>query len=438
MSLQECPGCHRHVRTTEEACPFCSRAIALRPRKALGRMALGGVVVVSTLAGCPIYGTPASYPPGPTPSFQGVPAFPSCAIESNAVDLLAQEPLAALVPAQIATDPPGTIVTGISGKDPYAPKLAIDRDATRVASANANGLSVSTGAADIKQLVADVQVNELVFAADGASIIFSDVEKSGPCPDPAHCMPAPGPFYNLKRVDVATQKLTTLVQHVRDLRDLKVAPRGGLVSFISRPTALANGDGAEAVLQLYHPDTGAITVPARLFPNGRYGWSPDGQTLALVDGDSATSDPASTIFTIATDGTDFKTLGKNAETSARGPFFSADGKSVRMVFLYNQASLAVQELHLDKSADRAFRVQLSEKWSYGDWFSSPDGTRFLALSGLPVCQRGITSFVLDSSGPVQYFPNATFRGWLGADARFLCSAAARNAVEQYYVARPSL
>ena len=65
MTLEPCPSCHRHVRTSETVCPFCSAAIAsamasaparVAPKGRLGRAALMsfGLTVGAAAAAAPL------------------------------------------------------------------------------------------------------------------------------------------------------------------------------------------------------------------------------------------------------------------------------------------------------------------------------------------------------------------------------------------------
>jgi hypothetical protein len=75
--LHPCSGCHRHVKTSESACPFCGAALEPRPVAAaapipagsvrisraalLGLTAAGALSASLTLADCtsvPVYGAP--------------------------------------------------------------------------------------------------------------------------------------------------------------------------------------------------------------------------------------------------------------------------------------------------------------------------------------------------------------------------------------------
>ncbi len=69
MPLVPCPSCHRHLRPTERACPFCASRLepdALRTAAA----AIALAVAASALTGCPRtatkYGAPPPEPPAPT------------------------------------------------------------------------------------------------------------------------------------------------------------------------------------------------------------------------------------------------------------------------------------------------------------------------------------------------------------------------------------
>lgn len=68
MPLEACPGCGRHVKASETACPFCRATLRLA--------ALGGAVAIAT--GCtlvtatPVYGAPAPVS-SPTPSASATP-----------------------------------------------------------------------------------------------------------------------------------------------------------------------------------------------------------------------------------------------------------------------------------------------------------------------------------------------------------------------------
>lgn len=66
MSLQPCPSCARHVRSTESICPFCAAAITMAPAAApvigerLGRAALFafGAAMATNVAACGMAATP--------------------------------------------------------------------------------------------------------------------------------------------------------------------------------------------------------------------------------------------------------------------------------------------------------------------------------------------------------------------------------------------
>lgn len=54
-SLQPCPACSRHIRITEESCPFCAASVvgllkAPAPLKFPGRMSRAALITASTLA----------------------------------------------------------------------------------------------------------------------------------------------------------------------------------------------------------------------------------------------------------------------------------------------------------------------------------------------------------------------------------------------------
>jgi len=77
MSLRPCTGCGRHVRNTENSCPFCATALEAAPERApivlprAGRAAIMAFgAIASTTAACggatPAYGGP-SLDAGPTP-----------------------------------------------------------------------------------------------------------------------------------------------------------------------------------------------------------------------------------------------------------------------------------------------------------------------------------------------------------------------------------
>lgn len=77
MSLRPCTGCGRHVRNTENSCPFCATTLEAVPERApivlprAGRAAIMAFgALASTTAACggiaPAYGTPPR-DAGPTP-----------------------------------------------------------------------------------------------------------------------------------------------------------------------------------------------------------------------------------------------------------------------------------------------------------------------------------------------------------------------------------
>jgi hypothetical protein len=81
MSLRPCPGCTRHVRASESACPFCATALpaseespspesASRPgsrHAVLFGVAAGAIAISTALLGtaCAAYGGPAPSDAGP-------------------------------------------------------------------------------------------------------------------------------------------------------------------------------------------------------------------------------------------------------------------------------------------------------------------------------------------------------------------------------------
>jgi hypothetical protein len=52
MKLVPCPGCHRHVRCEESACPFCGVTLACSSAKA-GSAAAAFLAATLALTGCP-------------------------------------------------------------------------------------------------------------------------------------------------------------------------------------------------------------------------------------------------------------------------------------------------------------------------------------------------------------------------------------------------
>ena len=81
MALVLCPGCQRHVRASESACPFCKSAIVasevpgdaegpvgLVTRAHLTGLVVGAVAVSSVLFGsaCAMYGAPTPAYGGPS------------------------------------------------------------------------------------------------------------------------------------------------------------------------------------------------------------------------------------------------------------------------------------------------------------------------------------------------------------------------------------
>jgi hypothetical protein len=64
MPMEACPGCGRHVKVSETACPFCRATLRLA--------AIGGAVAIAS--GCaliaPVYGAP---PPVSSPSPSAMP-----------------------------------------------------------------------------------------------------------------------------------------------------------------------------------------------------------------------------------------------------------------------------------------------------------------------------------------------------------------------------
>jgi hypothetical protein len=88
MSLRPCPGCTRHVRASESACPFCASALpacderpvdeasTARPssRHALMFGVAAGAIAVSTAlfgTACAMYGAPAPERDAGTPTDSG-------------------------------------------------------------------------------------------------------------------------------------------------------------------------------------------------------------------------------------------------------------------------------------------------------------------------------------------------------------------------------
>lgn len=60
-SLQPCPSCSRHIRITEESCPFCAASVAgllkaAPSRKFPGRLSRAALIAASTLVAVPACG----------------------------------------------------------------------------------------------------------------------------------------------------------------------------------------------------------------------------------------------------------------------------------------------------------------------------------------------------------------------------------------------
>ncbi len=55
-SLLPCPGCGRHVRRDEDACPFCGREVGslfLHPQLMRGSLGVGAICLLATACGGP-------------------------------------------------------------------------------------------------------------------------------------------------------------------------------------------------------------------------------------------------------------------------------------------------------------------------------------------------------------------------------------------------
>lgn len=75
--LQPCSRCHRHVAPAAAACPFCGQVGKLHVPVPLQRLAIGGMVAVGTVTGCPAYGGPMPpVTPTPMPAASGTPRAP--------------------------------------------------------------------------------------------------------------------------------------------------------------------------------------------------------------------------------------------------------------------------------------------------------------------------------------------------------------------------
>lgn len=90
MSLAPCPGCRRHVLSSESACPFCQAPLKISLR---GRAAVVGVMAVSALA--PAACKPEPSAPDVTPSRS-----------SATVDPRAQAPAYGMPPPAVSSAPP--------------------------------------------------------------------------------------------------------------------------------------------------------------------------------------------------------------------------------------------------------------------------------------------------------------------------------------------
>ena len=90
--LEPCPHCHRHVKVSETACPFCARPVAfasaprVTPRARLGRAAMFAFgVAASSQAGCD------DRPSHPDASVSAD-AAPDDALDANGVPIYAAAP----------------------------------------------------------------------------------------------------------------------------------------------------------------------------------------------------------------------------------------------------------------------------------------------------------------------------------------------------------
>lgn len=95
MSLAPCPGCRRHVLSSESACPFCQAPLKISLR---GRAAVVGVMAVSALA--PAACKPEPSAPDVTPSRS-----------SASVDPRGQAPAYGMPPPAVSSAPPAVTTT---------------------------------------------------------------------------------------------------------------------------------------------------------------------------------------------------------------------------------------------------------------------------------------------------------------------------------------
>ena len=131
-ALSQCPGCSRHVKVTETACPFCGIAVSLLDRvapeatssgKRLGRAALLAIGAATAIA-CE---TPKAEPNGPAAVYGGPPVeardagtpvpvpVPSASVDTDRT-IYGGPPVVrdqtTPVPKPSATEPPRTIYGG--------------------------------------------------------------------------------------------------------------------------------------------------------------------------------------------------------------------------------------------------------------------------------------------------------------------------------------
>lgn len=107
MSLRLCRSCSRHVRASEESCPFCRSALAPEPPRdrlievplRLGRSALAAIAA-GTLYAC------SSQQPAPPPAAVVPVSPPQQLVPSPPVELAPTPPLVELTPSPPAPAPP--------------------------------------------------------------------------------------------------------------------------------------------------------------------------------------------------------------------------------------------------------------------------------------------------------------------------------------------
>jgi hypothetical protein len=320
-------------------------------------------------------------------------------------------------------------------------KLALDPTGTKVAYAAPDGLYVADlGGTARKVAEFNGSVREMAWTPDGNAVVLSENEVE------ASCVPGLGgslqcssssadDFARLEKVAIADGQRTLLRAHVYGLHDLTLSADHAVFIGAAEAGTLGQWRGVQTVKLA--DGTNQVLAPQHRVT--RFGLSPDGKQVAILGPKSDQPDSADEVLTADVAGDAPKVLGDAPDRNYSGPFWNADGTTVRLLSGLNARVIPVAEFPLAGSPGH-FDLPLPENVPGTQFlYGAPDGTHVLAtvVTGFGGDrQRQIISLDLDKKQVAAVLPGAEFDHWVGKGPRFVSTTGNNWPSHTWYLVTP--